>query len=119
MAVAYKQVGNVQASLDAYNQALSIAPEDENTLKPFLTLLEEQGRDQEYNELAKKLIEIDPADISYYLHYISFLMKKAMYNEAGKWLARAKSLPRTQIDESRLKSYELKIKAAANNLTAE
>jgi len=118
LGVAYREIGDMQASLDAYEQAFNILPGDENTLKPYLSLLEEQGRDKEYNEIARKLIAIDPSDISYYRIYIESLIKAGDFSEAGVWLKKAMKLPKSQLDEARLHTFELKIQAAANNSTA-
>jgi tetratricopeptide (TPR) repeat protein len=116
LGVAYSEIGEMQASLDAYEQAFNILPGDENTLKPYLSLLEEQGRDSEYNEIARRLIAIDPSDISYYLIYIECLIKAGSFSEAGMWLEKAKKLPKSQLDEARLHTFELKIQAAASLL---
>lgn len=115
LGVAYREFGDIQASLGAYEHAFNILPGDENTLKPYLSLLEEQGRDREYEEIARKLIDIDPSDVSYYRIYIESLIKARNFTEAGVWLEKAKQLPKSQLDEARLHAFELKIKAAAKN----
>ena len=113
-AVALKEIGRTDEAIEVYKLAFSISPDDENTLKPYLGVLEEQGKGKsdEYLALAKRLIVIDPADIRYYLIYISALMERRMYEDATKWLARADMLPKSGRDEARLKEWGAKIKIA-------
>ena len=114
LAVAYREVGDIAASIGAYKEAFSVAPGDENTLKPYLSLLEEQGHEQEYKEVARRLISIDPSDISYYRFYIDSLIKAGDFEEASSWFDKAMKLPKSEMDEARLHSVGIKIRAAAN-----
>lgn len=114
-AVSFKEVGDIEQSIVAYNEAFSLAPEDENILKPYLGLLEEQGKRDEYLMLSRRLIDIDPSDISYYRIYIAALVKQGLYSEASEWIERAEEIPMTQLDDLALKQYAQKVRAAANN----
>lgn len=113
-AVAEKQLGNIDSAVAAFNDAFAIAPGDENILKPYLTILEEQGKYSEYLDVAKRLIEIDPADFTYYRIYIAALIKQQRFSEADKYLEIAKSLSPSPLEESVLMQYEKVIRAAAN-----
>ncbi len=114
LAVAYREIGDITASIGTYEEAFNVAPGDENTLKPYLSLLEEQGHEQEYKEVARKLISIDPSDITYYQFYIDSLIKAGDVEEASSWFNKAMKLPKSQMDEARLHSVGIKIRAAAN-----
>ena len=114
--VSKRELGEIEESIEAFKDAFEINPEDENTLKPYLGLLEEQGKNTEFLEISRKLIDIDPSDINYYRIYISALIKRGKYKEAGIWLSKTENLRKTQMDEAILGSYAEKIKAAANNV---
>jgi tetratricopeptide (TPR) repeat protein len=114
-AVAKRQIGDIESAIEAFEQAFSIQPEDENTLKPYLGLLEEQGRDNEYLQIARKLIDIDPADVNYYRIYVAALLKQGEYEKAGEWIGKTDNLNKSQMDNAILESYARKIEAAANN----
>ncbi len=114
-AVAKRQVGDIDSAIESFEQAFSIQPEDENTLKPYLGLLEEQGRDNEYLQIARKLIDIDPTDINYYSIYVEALLKRGDYKKAGEWIGKTDNLNKSQMDSAILESYAKKIEAAANN----
>lgn len=113
-AVSFKEIGDIEQSISAFNEAFSLSPEDENILKPYLGLLEEQGKHDEYLTLARKLIDIDPSDFTYYRIYIAALLKQGLYSEANQWIERAGELPKTQLEDSALKQYAKKVKAGAN-----
>ncbi len=115
--VSKREIGDIEGSIQAFQQAFAINPKDENILKPYLGILEEQGKDNEYLELSKKLIDIDPSDINYYRIYISALIKREKYSEASIWLNRTNDLRKSKMDEAMLKSYSDKISAAINNTT--
>lgn len=115
--VAMRQLGNINEAMTAFNEAFSISPEDENTLKPYLGLLEEQGKDDEYLVLSRKLINIDPSDINYYRIYIAALVKVGNYNEASAWLKKTEVINMSDMDLARLDMLAKKIQAAANNAT--
>jgi tetratricopeptide (TPR) repeat protein len=114
-AVSFKEIGDIEQSIVAFNEAFFLVPEDENILKPYLGLLEEQGKRDEYTKLSRKLIDIDPSDISYYRIYIAALIKQGLYSEASEWIERTEEIPKTQYDDSMLKQYARKVRAAANN----
>lgn len=114
-AVSMKELGNIKEAIEAFNDAFSINPEDENTLKPYLGLLEEQGKNDEFLQLSRKLIDIDPSDISYYHIYISALIKEGNYDEASTWLKKAEAIKLTEMDAARIGIFAKKIHAAANN----
>jgi tetratricopeptide (TPR) repeat protein len=112
-AVAFKELGDIEKSIDMFNSAFSISPEDEHILKPYLGLLEEQGKYNEYLNLSRRLIDMNPADFSHYRVYIAALIRKRAYGEAHEWIERAKGLAKTQFDDAVLKQYEKKVLAAA------
>ena len=115
-AVALKQYGDIPGAMEAFQEAFQISPEDENIIKPYLGLLEEQGKDEERMSFIKKLIEIDPADISYYRFHIDALLKKKQYAEAMEWIGKAEQLVLTEMDRAALGMYKQKAEAANNAL---
>lgn len=115
IAVGLKQTGNIDDSISAYTEAFRITPEDENVLKPYLGLLQEQRKYEEYLKVSRKLIDIDPSDINYYRLHISALVSLGRFDEAGSWFQKTKLLYKSPLDQVRLKELEIKINAAANN----
>lgn len=115
-AVALKEMGDIESSMVAYQEAFEISPEDENIIKPYLGLLEEQGKDDERMDFIKKLIEIDPADVNYYRFYIDALLKRKQYSEAMEWIDRSEQLTLTEMDKAMLGRYRQKAEAANNAL---
>ena len=115
-AVALKEFGDIPAAMEAFQKAFEISPEDENIIKPYLGLLEEQGKDEERMGFIKKLIELDPANVNYYRFYIDALLKKKQYAEAIEWIGKAEQLVLTEIDKAILGMYKQKAEAANNAL---
>ena len=115
VAVSHKELGEVEEAIKFFDQAFQISPEDPNILKPFLGILEEQGKTDEYLATAYKLILADPSEVQYYRIYISALVKAGKYSEAIEYVRRARELPMDQTDEVQLQSYELKAKQANAN----
>ncbi len=115
-AVALKEFGDIPAAMEAFQKAFEISPEDENIIKPYLGLLEEQGKDEERMGFIKKLIELDPANVNYYRFYIDALLKKKQYAEAIEWIGKAEQLVLTEIDKAMLGMYKQKAEAANNAL---
>jgi tetratricopeptide (TPR) repeat protein len=113
IAVAHKQLGNIDQSVAAYKKALLIHPNDENILKPYLGILKMQEDYGEYLEVASRLIQLDPSDVSYYLLYIGALVDAKRYSDANVWIKRAKTLIQNTTDEAALRKYERKTAAAA------
>jgi tetratricopeptide (TPR) repeat protein len=113
IAVAHKQLGNIDKSVDAYKEALMIHPNDENILKPYLGILEKQEDYGEYLEVASRLIQLDPSDASYYLLYVGALVGAKRYTDADEWIKRAKALIQNPTDEAAIRQYERKVAAAA------
>ncbi|BAO45618.1 tetratricopeptide repeat protein [Thiolapillus brandeum] len=114
VAVSYKNIGEIDKSIEYFEKAFQLTPEDPNILKPFLGILEEQGRQDEYIEMAKKLIQADPAEVQYYRIYISALIDAEKYAEALEFVNVARTLPMSQMDEAVLSRYEQKAQIAAN-----
>lgn len=112
IAVAHKQLGNIDQSIIAYKDALLIHPNDENILKPYLSILKIQEDSEEYFEVASRLIQIDPSDISYYLLYIGALVDAKRYSDANEWIKRAKTLIQDKSEEAAIRQYERKVAAA-------
>jgi len=112
-AVAFMASGDVEKSTAAFESAFAICPRDENILRPYLSVLEEQGNINEYLNVSRTLIDIDPADVSYYIIYIEALIKRGTFHEALEWIESAKNLPMTQIESARLRQCERKVLAAA------
>lgn len=115
-AVAVKELGDIPAAMEAFKEAFEISPEDENIIKPYLGLLEEQGKDEERIGFIKKLIEVDPADVNYYRFYIDALLKRKQYTEAIEWIGKAEQLVLTEMDRAVLGMYKQKAEAANNAL---
>lgn len=115
LGVACKESGYPEKAIQAFNEAFLLEPEDANILKPYLRILEEHDRREEYLKVARKLIDIDPTDINYYRIYIAELIKQGMYAEAGIWMKKSEGLIKSQMDERIFSSFALKIQTAANN----
>lgn len=111
-AVALRELGDIAATMVAFQEAFEISPDDENIIKPYLVLLEEQGKDEERMDFIKKLIEIDPADVNYYRFYIDALLKRKQYSEAIEWIDKAEQLILTEMDKAMLRIYRQKAEAA-------
>ncbi len=112
IAVAHKQLGNIDQSIIAYKDALLIHPNDENILQPYLSILKIQEDSEEYFEVASRLIQIDPSDISYNLLYIGALVDAKRYSDANEWIKRAKTLIQDKSEEAAIRQYERKVAAA-------
>ncbi len=91
MAVAKREDGDLEGAQKIYKEAFEIAPNDENILKPYLNVLKELKQDDAYLEIAKRLINLDPTDVSYYVIYIKALIEKQRYSEAEQWIKKAMS----------------------------
>jgi len=113
IAVAHKQLGNIDQSVAAYKEALLIKPNDENILKPYLGILKMQEDYGEYLDVASRLIQLDPSDVSNYLLYIGALVDAKRYSDANEWIKRAKTLIQNTTDEAAIRQYERKAAAAA------
>lgn len=117
LAVSYRHSGDLEGSVEAFNKALSIRPDDENTLKAYLGVFEDQGKNDEFLNIVYKLIEIDPTDVYYYRLCIGALIKIKKFDDALMWIERAFLLPLSPMDEHYLNTYKMKADMAANNMT--
>ncbi len=115
VAVSFKEIDEIDKSIEYFERAFQLTPEDPNILKPFLGILKEQGKSDEYIKMAKKLVQADPAEIQYYRIYISALIDAERYSEALDLINVARTLPMSQMDETVLSRYEQKARIAANN----
>lgn len=115
-AVGYKELGKIDEAIEAFDRAFKLLPEDDNILKPYLGILEKQGRDDEYMATATKLIQSEPSVFNYQRIYISALIKFKRYDEALNQIDVAKNVASSQAEQSSLLDFDRKIKlATANN----
>jgi len=113
IAISYKDLGDIEQATVYFNQAFQIAPEDPNVMKPYLGILEEQGRNEEYLATTQKMVEADPTEIQYWRLLINALIKNNNFEEALEKLRIARQLPMSQSDSAALERYELRVKIAA------
>lgn len=114
MAVACSSLGNITNSIELFKEAFTVCPNDENTLKPYLQILDEQGNSKEYITTARKLIDIDPNDVQYYFFLINGLFNNNMHSDAEPWIKAASQLPLDISDQFQLKSIVQKYSAWKN-----
>lgn len=112
-AVALRQLGRAQEALATYEQAFAIDREDGNTLKAYLVLLNDLGRDDEYLDVAERLIRSSPDTVRYYVQLANKLADLGRWQEAGLWFERARELQMDPSDADQMNRLARRLIAAA------
>lgn len=111
-AVALTNLRRDDESIEAYRAAFALSPEDQNTLIPYLQVLEQQGDDEQHMEIVHRLLDSDPSRVRYYVIYVRKLIQLRRWEEARAALQRAAQLPVDADDAARLNHMRLQVEAA-------
>ncbi|MGV7976864.1 MAG: tetratricopeptide repeat protein [Anaerolineaceae bacterium] len=111
LAVALKAQGKLADAEEVLVSILQVAPQDENSLSAYISLLRQKGLHEKALPIAEKLLDIDPLDSNYYLYYARELVECGKNDMAIQWFEVGEQLiPPTNI---RLKAVFSKEKLSA------
>jgi tetratricopeptide (TPR) repeat protein len=86
----YNAAGELENSIKAYERALSLDPDNPNTLNNYAYHLSENGRDLEKAEkMSRRSNELAPGQPSYLDTYAWVLFQMGRYEDARTWIERA------------------------------